>query len=191
MSLCKNIIGFKNQELGFLKTMTGNQNPYKYLSWFLKNSEQFNEVNKQLSQKISTEVHAKIKECYHNTWKASYNRNYKYYEGFVWSKDVPIPLEHSWLTYNNKVIDPTMIIPIKEVNKQLRSKYKGLQSKEENNRDRLSRDRLGIDTEYVGVNIPTETLNKFVMKNKKTGGFLLEYFLSQGLELIVHERLTT
>ena len=175
MSLCKNLIGFKKQELSFLKTFKTNKNQYKYLNWLLKNSEQFTEVNEPLSQKVSIQVHARIKECYYNTWKASWNRNYKYYEGFVWSKNVPIPLEHSWLVYNNKVIDPTMIIPIKEVNKQLKRKYKGLQS-EENDRD-----RLGIDTEYVGLHIPTETLNKFVQRESKTGAFLEDLFYEQEL----------
>jgi len=178
MNLCKNLIGFKEQELDLLKKMN-NPNPYRFLTWFLKNSEQFKDVNKKLSEKVSLQVDAQIKECYHNTWKASWNRKYKYYEGFLWSHNVPFPIEHSWLTSYNKIIDPTMIIPMYEVKKQLK-KYHGI-------KDYVGRgDFDDYDYEYAGIHIPTDILNKFVMKKKKTGGFLLEYFLSQGQELVVY-----
>lgn len=180
MNLCKNLIGFKEQELELLKKMD-NPNPCRFLKWFLKNSEQFKDVNKKLSEKVSLQVDAKIKECYHNTWKASWDRGYKYYEGYVWSADVPLPLEHSWLTSYNKIIDPTLIISNLEVKNQFKKKYKGIKHVSERNR---------LGDEYVGVHIPTHILNKFVLKNEKTGGFLLEYFLSQGLELVVQNEKT-
>lgn len=177
MNLCKNLIEFKEQELKLLQK--GNAgNSVKYLEWFLKNSEQFNEINARLSAKVSVQVDAKIKECYHNTWKASWNRNYKYYEGYLWSSRVPLPLEHSWLISNGKIIDPTMIIPDYEVEKQLK-KYKVKEFKH------IDRNFLDDKHEYVGVHIPTKTLNKYVFEHKKTGGFILEYFLSQGQELLV------
>lgn len=179
MNLCKNLLEFKEMELKLLEksnTKYSNHNPLQYLKWFLKNSEQFTQVNKELSEKVSIEVQAKIKECYHNTWKASWNRKFKYYEGYVWSKHVPIPLEHSWLTSNDKIIEPTLIIPNYVVKKQIK-KY-GVKDFEGRHFD-------NDEYEYVGVHIPTKILNKFVFKAEKTGGFIIQYFMSQGQELIV------
>lgn len=144
--------------------------------WFLKNCEQFTTVDKQLTEKVILKINARVKECYHNTWLAVLGTNLRYFEGFVWSKEVPIPLEHSWLVKpDGKVVDPTLGISTEETNRQMKRKYR-LETTKENR----------LENEYVGVHISTEILNKFVMKNKKTGGFLFDFFLSQGQELLVH-----
>lgn len=184
MNLCKNLMKYKQWELEALKKFDNkrktNGNPFKFLDWFLKNSEQFTDIDKKLSEKVSIEVDAKIKQCYYNTWKGSWNREYKYYEGYLWSKKVPLPIEHSWLVSDGKIIDPTMIIPSYKVKKQLKKYGMGGDNYE-------GRSFLDDQNEYVGVHIPTDTLNKFVMKSKKTGGFLLEFFLSECKELLVYE----
>ena len=142
-----------------------------YKVWFTEHSEEFTEVDLKLSEKISKQVQAEVKECYANTWKASWNRKYKYFEGFVWSKDIPIPLEHSWLvSKDNKVIDPTLIIDVKTAKKQLNRKYKGYNWTP-------SERKLG--DEYVGVHIPTDKLNKFVLESKQTGGFLIQFYIQE------------
>ena len=126
-------------------------------------------------------INARVKECYHNTWLAVLGTNLRYFEGFVWSKEVPIPLEHSWLVKpDGKVVDPTLGISSEETNRQMKRKWIAKDYSLETTRENR------LENEYVGVHIPTEILNKFVMKNKKTGGFLFEFFLSQGQELLVH-----
>ena len=149
------------------------KNTLVYHKWFLKNSEQFNEVDKYLTQKVIKIINAKIKECYHNTWKAvtdlTLRSNLRYFEGFVWSKEVPIPLEHSWLVKpDGKVVDPTLGISTEDANKQMKRKYR-LETTRENR----------LENEYLGVHIPTNILNKFVIKAKQTGGFLEDYFLQK------------
>jgi len=122
---------------------------------------------------VILKIHAKVKECYHNTWLAVLGTNLRYFEGFVWSKEVPIPLEHSWLVKpDGKVVDPTLGISTEETNRQMKKQYR-IESTRENR----------LENEYVGVYIPTQILNKFVMKNKRTGGFLFEFYQSQAKKI--------
>lgn len=126
-------------------------------------------------------INARVKECYHNTWLAVLRTNLRYFEGFVWSKEVPIPLEHSWLIKpDGKVVDPTLGISTEETNRQMKRKWIAKDYKLQTQRENR------LENEYVGVHIPTEILNKFVFKNKRTGGFLFDFFLLQGQELLVH-----
>jgi len=143
----------------------------------LKNCEQFTTVDKQLTEKVIKIINARVKECYHNTWKAvtepTLRSNLRYFEGFVWSKEVPIPLEHSWLVKRDgKVVDPTLGISTEDTNKQLNKKWIAKDYRLETTRENR------LENEYVGVHIPTEILNKFVIKAEQTGGFLFEFFLS-------------
>jgi hypothetical protein len=128
---------------------------HDYKLWLLKNSILFTTVNKKESMDVMEKCDCQVKQCFYNCWRAlSINQNYKYYEGTVMTKAIPIPLEHSWLVNkNNEIIDPTLIIDIpkeKIVN------------------------RLG--DEYFGVEIPKEFCYKMGFKIRKSGPYLFDYF---------------
>jgi hypothetical protein len=127
---------------------------YKYKLWLMENTKLFTKINKNESHRVRSRCDGKVKECYYNCWKAlSLNQHYRYYEGYVNSKRIPIPLEHSWLVNKkNEVIDPTLIIDV----------------------DKKIKNRLG--DEYLGVEIPREYAYKKGFKTKKSGPYILDYF---------------
>ena len=179
-----NILGFKEMELKLLSKTNNMSNQYKYLKWFLDNAEHFTDINADLSHTVSRDNDCQVKSCYYNCWKAvscANILNLRYYEGFVWSERVPIPLEHSWLvTPEGQVVDPTLIITGEVAYKQMKKQYPNFTRKDFKTTERKTGD------EYFGVDFPILYLNKLVMKNKRTGGFLLELFLSKGQELMVY-----
>ena len=172
-------------ELKLLNKSKHSGNQLKYLKWFLKNAEHFADVDIDTSHTVSREYECVVKSCYHNCWKivsCGNLKNLRYFEGYVWSKRVPIPLEHSWLVDSKgKVIDPTLIITGELAYKQMKKEYKNIERKHFTDDDKK---RYG--DEYYGVEFPIKDLNKLVFKHKKTGGFLIELFLSKGQELVVY-----
>lgn len=174
--VCKNILSFQQAQLSMIKK-GGTENQIDYHSWFIKNAEHFHlaQVDQRLSEATSIAVDAQIKECYHNSWKGLMeNLTARYFEGYVWSKNIPIPIEHSWLvTMEGRVIDPTLIINGEQLENQL-EKF-NLKKHFGNIKNRLG-------DEYMGVYFPTNVINKFVMKKKATGGFLIDYWLKQRSE---------
>ena len=183
-----NILEFKMMEFELLKKhKKGNeysQNQYKYLKWFIDNSKFFNEVDVNLSHTVSRDNQCRVKSCYHNCWKAvscGNLKNLRYFEGFVYSKRVPIPLEHSWLVSpEGLVVDPTLIISGDTAWEQLKEDYHMTEKDK-----RLTHDLKRYGDQYYGVEFDLQFLNKLVFKHKKTGGFLIELFLSKGQELYV------
>jgi len=133
-----------------------NQNNYakKYKVWFAKECEIFYEVDRTKSKKIAERFNTELKQCYYNSFKALSEPGMKYYEGYVWSIDVPIPLEHSWLVKDGKVIDSTLILDTD-----------------------FSKDRTG--DEYAGIEISKHKLYKMCLKNGKTGPHLFDYFMEK------------
>ncbi len=178
------ILEFKKMELKLLSKTKSMSNQYKYLKWFTDNAEHFTDVDIDTSHTESREHDCQVKSCYHNCWKviACGNlKNLRYFEGYVWSKRVPIPLEHSWLVDSKgKVIDPTLIITGELAYKQMKKEYRNIERKH------YVDDKKRFGDEYYGVEFPIQYLNKLVFKHKKTGGFLIELFLSKGQELMVH-----
>ena len=167
----KNIMELQKAELTLLQENKNRNKQLDYKKWFIENLEEFYEVDEKLSEIVAEKVQAKVKSCYQNSWKASMDRSLRYFEGLVFSHDLPIPLEHSWLvTKDNKVVDPTMGISESEKEKQMKKKY-GMERK-----GNLTRH---FGDEYVGIHIPTETLNKFCWKKKMTGDFLIDYYLQE------------
>lgn len=184
MAIKNNILGFKEQELKLLSKSKNMSNQYKYLKWFLDNAEHFTDLNVDLSHTVSRDNDCQVKSCYHNCWKATSCANIlnlRYFEGFVWSERVPLPLEHSWLvTPEGQVVDPTLIITGELAYKQMKKQYPQFTRADFKTNERRCGD------EYFGIEFPLLYLNKLVMKNKRTGGFLLELFLSKGQELMVY-----
>lgn len=178
------ILEFKKMELKLLSKTKGVSNQYKYLKWFTDNAEHFTDLDIDSSHTVSRDNDCQVKSCYHNCWKAVAWGNVlklRYFEGFVWSKRVPIPLEHSWLvTPQGQVVDPTLIITGEVAYKQMKKEYPNWK------RSDLKKTERRCGDEYYGIEFPTKYLNKLVIKNKRTGGYLLELFLSKGQELMVY-----
>ena len=83
-----------------------NKNIKAYYKWFRQNAVLYTEIDKVLSEKLAKR--SKIKRCFDNCSKlALRNKKLEYVEGFVHSL---IPLEHAFLIYNGKVVDPTLAI---------------------------------------------------------------------------------
>lgn len=151
-------------ELNFMRTWkdkdgenhnSNQQTALKYKEWLVANSTTFDFVNKEESKIISKSTDSKIKSCYYNCMKGMYPKKYKYFEGYVAMKKIPIPLEHAWLVNKKgEVIDPTLII------------------NSPNDSDRT-------DSEYFGVEIDKFWLTKKCLKNKKSGPYLLEWVLEK------------
>jgi len=137
---------------------------YLYQKWFLDKAKLYTVVNEELSKKVSDNINAKIKECYHNCWNAVNTfPDLEYCEGYSFSEDLPIAIEHSWLLNSGgKVIDPTLVINGKKLQTQLK-KY-GADPP-------IDRERR-IGSEYLGIKYTLKQLNRFALKTKKTGSFL-------------------
>ena len=83
-----------------------NDNMSDYFKWFSKNSQIYNNINREESKILSK--NAIIKECYNNCFKSVYD-TYKikskvleYIEGYTMSL---IPIEHAFLiNENNEII---------------------------------------------------------------------------------------
>lgn len=137
-----------------LKATTEKQSPaYKYRQWFIKNARSFDQVDRKLSESISKNDHCMIKQCYMNVWRAVLSdTKMDYYEGYVISDGVPVPLEHCWGVKSGLVVDPTLIISVKN----------------------LSYDRIG--KEYCGIKIPTSYIIKRALKTKRSGPYLFDYW---------------
>jgi len=123
-----------------------------YHKWFKENAVLFEQVDRKQSELLSLKHDCQIKQCYLNVWRAVIeDHSLQYYEGFVISNSCPVPLEHAWAVKNGKVIDPTLIIRIKEVS-----------------------DRIG--SEYYGIHLPTDYVTKRALKTKRSGAYILDYF---------------
>ncbi len=125
-----------------------------YQKWVLENSQLFSEVNVKESEEVAQRVGAKVKQCFYNCWKALVPEQYKYFEGTVATKAIPIPLEHCWLVKDGKVIDPTLIINVGKI-----------------------KNRLG--DEYFGVEIPIKYALKMGFKLKLAGPYLPHFYLER------------
>ncbi len=154
------------------------QRALKYKTWFYENSSTFTtvDIDEKLSKEIADRNNCRVKQCYHNAWISLSSRSFRYFEGYEMSKGIPIPIEHAWLvSANGKIVDPTMIINGKQMQQQLKKDYKIIA--EVSNESRLP-------LEYYGMEIPTEYVIEMGIKNKRTGSFLLDYFLERNLPKI-------
>jgi len=81
----------------------------KYKEWILNEGTLFTKVNIFLSQQLAKEYNCKIKSCYKNVWDiASIQSDFKFFEGYIWNKRIPMPMEHAFLVRDGAVIDPTL-----------------------------------------------------------------------------------
>lgn len=74
----------------------------EYFSWLLENGTKYTE---QIESKKPTYV--KLKRCYDNSMKYSFNENVDYVEGFYITDIVGFPFEHAFNLKDGNVIDVT------------------------------------------------------------------------------------
>ncbi len=142
------------QEFLFFKKNKGLKEHLKFKKWILDNGESFTKIDKVLSMKLSKMNDCKIKECYRNALMSDLTGKYRFFEGWIWSKQIPIMIEHAWLVDGNKVIDPTMIIS-------------------PDGRDRVK------DMEWFGVELPRKFVQDKTFKSKVTDSWLASWFLEK------------
>lgn len=126
-------------------------NKSDYMIWFLSNGQSFTNVNKKLSKEYSIKMDAKLKQCYYNSLRLFMIRSdYRYFEGYMISKRIPIPLDHCFLIDSeNRVIDITMGI---------KSKY------------------TQFADQYYGVEIPRKIVLKYLFKLSRSGDYIHNYY---------------
>lgn len=147
-------------EIKMLSGLASNEKQIEYKNWLITNSTLFSkqDVDLKESERFHNEFDTKIKQCFYNCWHGLYNRQLRYFEGFVASKKIPIVMEHAWMvTRDNKIIEPTFIIP-----------------------SHLDKDRIPDD--YFGMELDTDWVLKESVKVKKTGPYLIDYYIQEILK---------
>jgi hypothetical protein len=90
-----------------------------FFKWELDNFTQRNVESKTEAEweiiRNAVDFTPKIKNCFYNSQSIvlSHPKIFKYFEGFVYDENVPIPIEHAWLEINRKVFDPTFELALK------------------------------------------------------------------------------
>jgi len=146
-----NLLQFKQNELKMFHEKFKDDACFKFLKWFMNDSIYITDINLELSKELSK--NAEPKSCYANCFRILHKTNLRYIEGYVYSKKLPIPIEHAYMIdENNKIVDPTLAIN--------ESKTGMLQ-----------------DQQYLGKIIDKTTLTNMLMKRKTYDNNLIELYL--------------
>ena len=67
------------------------------------------DVDRALSATIRRRIKAKSKGCFYNAWQALGELPAALYvEGWTVTRDSAIAIEHAWLEYDGRIVDPTL-----------------------------------------------------------------------------------
>ena len=125
----------------------------EYEKWLFKNCESLM-VERGEYFSCTMRYQAKMKECYYNSLMYSWeDADAQYYEGWVVSESLSLPIRHAWIVKDGQVFDPTF--------------------------DVLRRDRGSKKDEriyYYGTHIPSDFIRLFMIYSSYAGPYLFDYF---------------
>ena len=123
-----------------------------YYQWLDKSAQEFNvERNKYFT--CTTSLKPEMKQCYYNSLRYTWeDPDSQYYEGWVVSSQLGLPIRHAWIVSNGQVYDPTFDLV------------------------RMEYDEQDVDYAYWGVEIPQMFIMERVLKTEKSGPYLFDYF---------------
>ena len=125
----------------------------EYENWLFKNCESLM-VERGEYFSCTMRYQAKMKECYYNSLMYSWeDADAQYYEGWVVSESLSLPIRHAWIVKDGQVFDPTF--------------------------DVLRRDRGSKTDEriyYYGTHIPSDFMRLFMFYSSYAGPYLFDYF---------------
>ena len=124
-----------------------------YFAWLKEMASEFNvEKNKYFT--CTSTYQAQKKQCYYNSLKYTWeNPDAEYFEGWVVSSRLGIPIRHAWLVVDGNVYDPTFEI-----------------FRNEDDADMM------VDYAYWGVLIPQMFITERIVATEKSGPYLFDYF---------------
>ena len=124
-----------------------------YFAWLKEMASEFNvEKNKYFT--CTSTYQAQKKQCYYNSLKYTWeNPDAEYFEGWVVSSRLGIPIRHAWLVVDGNVYDPTFEI-----------------FRNEDDADMM------VDYAYWGVLIPQMFIAERIVATEKSGPYLFDYF---------------
>ena len=125
----------------------------EYEKWLFKNCESLM-VERGEYFSCTMRYQAKMKECYYNSLMYSWeDEDAQYYEGWVVSESLSLPIRHAWIVKDGQVFDPTF--------------------------DVLRRDKGSKKDEriyYYGTHIPSDFIRLFLFYTSYAGPYLFDYF---------------
>lgn len=123
-----------------------------YYEWLDNSAHEFNvERNKYFT--CTTSLKPEMKQCYYNSLRYTWeDPDAQYYEGWVVSSQLGLPIRHAWVVSEGQIYDPTFDV--------VRKQY----------------DEQDVDYAYWGVEIPQMFITERVIETEKSGPYLFDYF---------------
>ena len=126
-----------------------------YEKWLFENCERF-DVERGEYFTCTMRHKAEMKQCYHNSLMYSWeDSDSQYYEGWVVTDGLSMPIRHAWIVKDGQVFDPTFDV--------LREQY-----------GRKRDERIC----YYGVEIPEMFILRYISAFEISGPFLFDYYFS-------------
>ena len=124
-----------------------------YYQWLNEMGREFNvERNKYFT--CTSSYQHQVKQCYYNSLRYSWeDPDAQYYEGWVVSSRLGLPIRHAWIVSDGEVFDPTFEVLRKEM------------GHDDN-----------MDYAYWGVEIPSVFISERIVATGLSGPYLFDYF---------------
>ncbi len=125
----------------------------EYEKWLFKNCESLM-VERGEYFSCTMRYQAQMKECYYNSLMYSWeDKDAQYYEGWVVSESLSLPIRHAWIVKDGQVFDPTFDVLRRDMN-------------------RKEDERIY----YYGTHIPADFIVLFMNYSSYAGPYLFDYF---------------